>query len=322
MKKIERLMGIVLKIYIDKRVTAKELSDLFEVNIRTIYRDIEAICEMNVPIVALTGNNGGYSLMDNYFIPPIIFSEDETFALLLSRKIIENINIPGYSEYINSAFLKIRNNMNEEQNKKIEGVEEKILFDIQCKNIEKERIKYFNIIKKGIEESIKISIEYFNPHQLKITKRLIHPYGIIFQDGAWYIIAFCELRNENRCFRLDRIERAICTGKNFKLPEGFNLEKYKNESDYIKALELERSYEIKLKIKDELYNIVKDYYYIKYGQVTKKRNYYIVKVKTLDPESYIRRAFQFSDGLEVLEPLWLRKKIKDEVESLYKIYEK
>ena len=76
-------MAIILSLHQKGKVTAKELSDKFEVNIRTIYIDIDALSQMNIPVVSHYGNEGGYSLLGDYFISPIVFNKDEMFSLLL-----------------------------------------------------------------------------------------------------------------------------------------------------------------------------------------------------------------------------------------------
>jgi predicted DNA-binding transcriptional regulator YafY len=317
---MERLMAIVLKIYKVKKITAQELANTFEVNVRTIYRDIEALSEMNIPIIAHTGNEGGYSLMEEYFIPPIIFNKDEAFTLLLSQKLMDIINIPGYSQYINTVFLKIKNSMDESQEKDIANISKKVLFNIQCKNPPVENFNFFGLIKKCLEEDLKIKIQYFNPHRIEITERIIQPYGIIFEDGVWYIIALCELRNEKRWFRIDRIRDAELIEEKFEFPSSFNIEHYLNDHNYIKAEQSSDSCQIKFRVTKEMYFIVKDYFYFKYGQAVEEKDCYIVSVKTINPENYIHTAFQFFDGVEILEPLWLREKFKDEVEKLCKKY--
>jgi predicted DNA-binding transcriptional regulator YafY len=69
-----------------------------------------------------------------------------------------------------------------------------------------------------------------------------------------------------------------------------------------------------------MYYIVKDYFYFKYGQAVEEKDCYIVSVRTINPENYIHTAFQFFDGVEILEPLWLREKFKNKVEKLCKKY--
>lgn len=318
--KVERLMAIILALSDKDKITAKELADKFEVNIRTIYRDIEALSQMDIPIVAHFGNEGGYSLLKEYFIPPVVFNKEEILSLLLSQKLIDIVNMPGYNKYSNTAFLKIRKLMNQEMKSQLNKIEEKIIFEIQNKTPEIENSKVFDSVKKALEGNFKIHIEYFNPHKLEDTTRIVCPYGLIFEDGVWYLIALCELRNEMRWFRVDRIKEISITRESFEVPETFDINDFGVKGTYSNIENLENAYIVKLKLTKELFHIVKDYYYFKYGEVVEKEEYYIINIKTDRPQKYISLGFKFYDGMEILEPEWLREEFKDETKTLYEKY--
>lgn len=313
-------MAIILALHQHGKVTAKELADKFEVNIRTIYRDIEALSQMKIPVVSHYGNEGGYSLLGDYFISPIVFNKDEVFSLLLSQKLIDMVNMPGYNQYVNTAFLKIRSFINDDMETELKELENKIAFDIMYKAPKIEKVEVFDLVKKSLEKNLKLSMKYFNPHALEKTERIICPYGMKFEDGAWYIIGHCDLRREMRWFRVDRIEEAALTDENFTIPEDFTINDYCNEGIYLKAQDKKNVQTVKLKMTKELYYIVKDYYKFKFGQVAEGEDYYIIKILTDDPSQYITPGFKFYDGMEILEPLWLREKFRDEVHKLFEKY--
>src|SRR6185295_20274165 len=86
MNRTDRLLAIVLEIQAKKQVRAKDLAATFEVTKRTIYRDIAALSESGVPIVAIPGQ--GYSLVEGYFLPPLTFNSDEAIMLLLGADFV------------------------------------------------------------------------------------------------------------------------------------------------------------------------------------------------------------------------------------------
>lgn len=313
-------MAIILALRQKGKVTAKELADKFEVNIRTIYRDIEALSQMNIPVVAHYGNEGGYSLLGDYFISPIVFNKDEVFSLLLTQKLIDMVNIPGYNQYVNTAFLKIRSFVNDDMETELKELENKIAFDIMYKAPKIQKVEIFDLVKKALEKNFKLSMKYFNPHGLEKTERTICPYGMKFEDGAWYIIAYCDLRMEMRWFRVDRIEEATLTDQTFVIQEGFTINDYCNEGIHSKAQSKKNTQNIKLKMTKELYHIVKDYYRFKFGQIIEEVDHYIINVVSDKPREYISTAFKFYDGMEILEPLWLREEFREEVQKLFKKY--
>ena len=105
MNKTDRLLAIVLELQSQGRLRAEDLAATFEVSKRTIYRDIQALSEAGVPVVAVTGQ--GYSLMEGYFLPPLNFSSDEALMLILGSDFMaQNFDTP-YGAAALSACRKI-----------------------------------------------------------------------------------------------------------------------------------------------------------------------------------------------------------------------
>src|SRR3954471_24619909 len=81
-------MGILLELQARGELRAEDLAGTFEVSVRTIYRDVEALCETGVPVVATPGK--GYRLMEGYFLPPLSFTADEAALLLLGGELVRD----------------------------------------------------------------------------------------------------------------------------------------------------------------------------------------------------------------------------------------
>lgn len=88
MNRTDRLMGILLELQARGELRAEDLAGTFEVSVRTIYRDVEALCETGVPVVATPGK--GYRLMDGYFLPPLSFTADEAALLILGGELVRD----------------------------------------------------------------------------------------------------------------------------------------------------------------------------------------------------------------------------------------
>lgn len=321
MQKIERLMAIILALKNKKKMTAKELAEIFEVDVRTIYRDMQALSEINVPVVSYPGSEGGYEILDDYFIPPIMFNKDEVFALLLAKKIVDIINIPGYAAFANSAFLKIENIVNECFKKDFEDVQKKIVFDIKSNDINIENSCVFDIVKQALKHNFKIKVSYNENISSNSEEQIIRPYGVVFEDGIWYIVAFSELSDSKIHLNIERINNISLLNEVFDSPEDFNMRNYYSTCCFKNAYENKNSILIKLRIKKNLYPSIKDYVFFKYGEIKEEGDSYIIDVKTTKTDFYVSLAFRFFNGVEILEPLWIREKFKEELKQLNRTYE-
>ncbi|WP_461613453.1 helix-turn-helix transcriptional regulator [Clostridium sp. Marseille-QA1073] len=321
MQKIERLMAIILALNNNKKMTAKELAEMFEVDIRTIYRDMQALSEINVPVISYPGSEGGYEILDNYFIPPIMFNKDEVFALLLAKKIVDIINVPGYAAFANSAFLKIENLVNKCFKEDFEDIQKKIVFDIKCNDITIENSYVFDIVKRALKYNFKIRISHNKNIESDLVDQIIRPYGIVFEDGIWYIVAFSELTNSKIHVNIEEIKSISLLDEVFDSPKDFNMEDYYSTCCFKNAYENKNSIIIKLRVKKDLYPSIKDHVFFKYGEVKEEKDSYIVDVKTTKVDYYVSLAFRFFKGVEILEPLWVREKLRDELKELNKTYQ-
>ena len=105
MNRTDRLLGVLLELQRCKRVRAEDLAALFETSKRTIYRDIQALCETGVPIIAQAGQ--GYSLVEGYFLPPLSFSVAEATMLILGSALAAHSFDAQYREAAHCASRKI-----------------------------------------------------------------------------------------------------------------------------------------------------------------------------------------------------------------------
>src|SRR6185295_7075764 len=107
MNRIERLTGIVLLLQ-EKRRTSAEIAHRFEVSKRTVLRDIQALCEIGVPIIAQAGPDGGYWLPADYALAPLALTTHEAFLLLLSLNLIARLSDVPFRRERASLLAKLR----------------------------------------------------------------------------------------------------------------------------------------------------------------------------------------------------------------------
>jgi predicted DNA-binding transcriptional regulator YafY len=120
MNRIDRLFAILLTLQHKRRVRAQDLADQFEISKRTVYRDMSALNQMGVPISALPGE--GFELVEGYYIPPLMFNENEAIALLLGSRLLTQQTAGSITPGAESALAKIKVALPEQVRGRVEAL--------------------------------------------------------------------------------------------------------------------------------------------------------------------------------------------------------
>jgi len=198
MNRTDRLMAIILLLRSRKKLTARQLAEIFEVSIRTIYWDIDSLCQANVPIAVELGPESGYSLLETYFLPPVMFTLDEAVALFLGGSFIAHRQGTPFREAIKTALIKIGDILPEELEKSVRIASQSILFDLKDRGNYSVAREAFEVINEAILKRKCIQMTYHSAWKNEITERVVAPYGLIYDHGVWYLIGFCHLRGKPR----------------------------------------------------------------------------------------------------------------------------
>ena len=220
MNRLDRLTSILIQLQSKRMITAREIAERFEVTIRTIYRDIQTLRLAGVPIGEEEGK--GYFLVEGYRLPPVMFTIEEARALVTTSKILNYHTEDSLKQNYQSALLKIKAVLSLEDKDKLEFLDSRIGFHKPWAPTS----LYLDTIQQAITESEKLSIKYHTRGENQIKERTIQPYAVYFSGAVWTTIAFCELRNEIREFRLDRIKELKLLQTHFKPDKNFSMEHY------------------------------------------------------------------------------------------------
>lgn len=210
MHKSERLFQLV-NLLRGRRmaITAEQLAQVLEVTTRTIYRDIQTLQQSGVPIDGEAGI--GYLLSPGYQLPPLMFDFEELQALLLGSSMVQAWTDPDLAKAAAKAESKIRAILPDQLLQKADQQPYQVpKFDKH----DDERRKH-GILRKACEHRQKISLDYSDEKQ-SITLRVVWPLGLIFWGERWTLLAWCELRDDFRHFRLDRMTHIKPTGEEFE----------------------------------------------------------------------------------------------------------
>ena len=297
--KDSRLFRILYYILEKGRVTANELSEKFEVSVRTIYRDIDSLSSAGIPIYALQGKGGGIEIANEFVLSKSLLTEDEKNLIMTSLHNFDgtgNIFGDGLLTKL-SALFKVKNTN---------------WIEVDFNNWQNNKIKEetFNLLKSAILDKKIISFSYFATNKDE-TNRKVKPVRLIFKGQDWYLYAFCLLRNDFRYFKLNRIKNLEILQTNFD--DNFEDVILKKEIKYENIISVKVRFDKKVafRIYDELStDIVEDDAGNLYAQIEMPSDYNLY--------SYI---FSFGDMAEILEPIEIRVKIKEIIDKMKKIYE-
>jgi len=221
--RLARLTAILTQLQSKRIVTARDIAKKHSVSIRTVYRDIRTLEQSGIPIVTEEGK--GYSLMDGYKLPPVLFTEEEANALITAEQIVGNNPDESLIQSFDAALEKIRAVLRYSQKEKTELLTERL--QIRSYSKSERTSQYLIRLQKAITEYQLIELRYLS-EKGEQTNRRVEPFALIQTQENWLLIAFCRLRNQFRTFRLDRIEHLFLTTINFE-PHKITLEEYFEE---------------------------------------------------------------------------------------------
>lgn len=209
-KRISRLTAILIQFQTKRILTTSELAKKFLVSRRTIYRDIKALEQSGIPI--LTEEGKGYTLMEGYKIPPIMFTEGQANALILAEQLVlKNKDASFIDDYI-EAIDKIKAVLRQSTKDKANLLSDRTRFE---QNMQRERSSNnLSKLQFALTNHILVKIEYTNDSG-KTTDRLVEPFALLSTEN-WLLVAWCRLRVDFRYFRLDRINKMEMLPENFK----------------------------------------------------------------------------------------------------------
>jgi predicted DNA-binding transcriptional regulator YafY len=201
-KRLSRLTAILTQLQTKRILTSTTLAEKFGVSIRTIYRDIKALEQAGIPI--LTEDGKGYSLMEGYRIPPVMFTENEANALITAEQLVlknrDSSLIKEYTEAINKIKAVLLYSTKEKANL----LSKRIAVSPAIPNISTSNS--LTLIQNALTGFKVLKITYRSEHKDEKTDRNIEPFALYYNlQESWTLIAYCRLRKDYRMFRLGRI---------------------------------------------------------------------------------------------------------------------
>lgn len=229
-KKFDRIVAILIQLQSKKVVRAQELADRFGVSLRTIYRDIRSLETSGVPLYGEAGI--GYSLVDGYRLPPVMFTREEASSFIAAEKLMQKFTDSELGKHYASAMYKLKAVLQGSDKDWLATIESNVLVKDSGKKINRETPNTLALLFKSIAEKTQVIIDYESIESDRSMQRTVEPVGIFHDHNNWYFIGYCHLRKDYRKFRTDRIHSIKNTDKPFTLEHETletHLSKEKNE---------------------------------------------------------------------------------------------
>ncbi len=215
MNRIDRVTAILIQLQSKRVVKAQEIADRFTISLRTVYRDIKTLEEAGIPIIGEAGV--GYSIMEGYRLPPVMFTKEEATAFLTAEKLVEKLTDNSTRETYGAAMFKIKSVLRLTERDHMENMDKYIeVIESPYLSNHKNETAYLQHILRAIGEKAVLNIDYFAEHSQEKSNRSIEPIGIFFMSRYWYLIAWCTLRKDYRTFRVDHIKYLSVTAIHFE----------------------------------------------------------------------------------------------------------
>ncbi|MFJ7950658.1 helix-turn-helix transcriptional regulator [Lysinibacillus sp. NPDC096418] len=231
MSKAKRLLDILVFVNAKRKFTAEELADEFNISIRTVHRYILDLSEMGLPIYAEQGRNGGYTVLPNRLLPPILFTEEEAVAIFFAFQSLSYYRNLPFDAEISSVAQKLYSSLPGDAKMKIDKMRSYVTFWSPKRFIETPLLK--EVLEAAIETK-NLHIQYES--QSGLTTKHIRPIGVYAHDGLWYLPAYDYRKQKILLYRVDRIHAILSTEKNDDV--FMNLEQWFDSSEVHKPIRL------------------------------------------------------------------------------------
>lgn len=308
--KVDRLVSIIMILLDKKRISAQKLADMFEVSLRTIYRDIDAINMAGIPVCSISGAGGGFEIMEKYKIDNKVFSTADLSTILTGLSSLSNM---VRSDELVNALAKVKSFIPADRAKDIELKANQIYIDLSPWTGNRNIQPYLEIIKTALQENRLLSFEYADRYGNK-TARTAEPYQLVLKNSHWYLQGYCHKRNEFRLFKLSRtsklqIKKEFFTPRDYKKPQ-------LDFTDIAAAMQTE----IKIRIHKSVLDRVLDY--CTYENFSPDGDeHYIVNFPFIENEYHYNILISFGDKCECIEPLHIRAEIRRRIHDIAALYE-
>jgi predicted DNA-binding transcriptional regulator YafY len=313
--KTERMLAIVIELQRKGVLRAEDLAARFETSTRTIYRDIQALSEAGVPVAGAPGV--GYSLMEGYFLPPVSFTAEEAVGLLIGTDFVKVRLDAEYGAKARSAQEKIEVILPESVREESERIRStlRLLHESGTRTGGYER-EILEPLRRAILQKRRVRFRYSKdapaPEGYGHNDRTVDPYGLVYSQGVWMLVAFCGLRQDIRHFRLSRMGELEVLEDTFRILPGFHFPDYRPADN--------RNVIVRMMVDQTIADRVQESNTFYMESFEPGEGGWLAQFRVRQVEDILRWTLGWGAAVRVLEPESLRERVREEIENMRKHY--
>lgn len=316
MNRTDRLVAMVIHLQSRRLVRAEELARHFEISLRTVYRDMAALGEAGVPVVGEAGV--GYSLVRGYHLPPVMLTADEAAAVSVGAEMVRQFTDSSVSEPMRAALDKLRAILPRDRQEHVERLARQTVIIGRPQSGSASNAsggsaaqRWLLDVQRAVAQRQVLRLHYRARGRVEIVTRDVEPLGIVYLSEAWYLVAWCRLRDDLRHFRVDRIQAIDPDRETFPPRPNFSLADHLAAWDSPTETEPARvwfdHHELERAHRESYATLVEEH--VRDGGTE-------VSLFTCSMEWLARWVLSFGDRAEALEPPRLRELVCAEAERV------
>lgn len=315
----DRLLSIVLLLQAHHQLTSRDLASRLEVSERTIHRDMEALSGAGIPVIALRGTHGGWSLLGEYRTNLTGLNEAEVETLFVTKpsRLLADLKLEKAAE---GALLKLLAALPASYQRAAERARRRIHVDVGGWVRSEEAAPLLPTLQEAVWLERKLTFSYDRGPSCEPAERVCDPLGLVAKGSVWYLVA--GVGSDIRTYRVSKITRAEVLPERVVIPDDFDLATYWEASAVAFKSSLP-SYTARFRVAPEIFPFLR--FAGRFSRVSDEHEtdadgWIRVSVRFDVEEMACQFALSFGSRLEVLEPETLRMKVIQAAKETVEFY--
>ena len=241
-----RVLAMLELLQAHRSITGGDLAARLAVDERTVRRYAGTLAELGIPVTAERGRYGGYRLLPGFKLPPLMLTDDEAVAVVLGLVAADSLGLTTDAPAGAAAEAKITRVLPAALADRLAALRASLGLTLRRREPDAPpragapaTADLLLTLGTATRSQQRLALTYRAPHRrpetdeapapapdreppMRVSRRQVDPYGLVFHSGRWYLVAHDHRSDEIRSFRLDRIVTAAPTGEDFEAPPNFD----------------------------------------------------------------------------------------------------